>query len=71
MPRSLADLMELAIGVTHRTFFRRNHLQPLLDAGILRMTKPDKQNAANQRYVLTEAGVALKAGRMGSDRKNA
>ena len=65
VPRSLADLMEL-VGVTHRTFFRRNHLQPLLDAGIVRMTKPDKQNAANQRYVLTEAGVALKAGRMGS-----
>lgn len=65
VPRSLGDLMEL-VGVTHRTFFRRNHLQPLLDAEIVRMTKPDKQNAANQRYVLTEAGVALKAGRMGS-----
>ena len=65
VPRSLADLMGL-VGVTHRTFFRRNHLQPLLDADIVRMTKPDKQNAANQGYVLTEAGVALKAGRMGS-----
>ena len=59
-PRSLAELMAGA-GMTHRTFFRRTHLQPLLDGGLVRMTNPDKPRAANQRYVLTEAGVALKA----------
>ena len=63
VPRSLVDLTERA-GVTHRTFFRRNHLQPLVEAGIVRMTNPDKQNAANQRYVLTEAGAAIKAARI-------
>ena len=65
VPRSLLDLMKRA-GVTHRTFFRRRHLQPLLDAGIIRMTNPDRRNAADQRYVLTENGVALKAARLGA-----
>lgn len=65
VPRSLLDLMKRA-GVTHRTFFRRRHLQPLLDAGIIRMTNPHRHNAADQRYVLTETGVALKAARIGA-----
>ena len=65
VPRSLLDLMKRA-GVTHRTFFRRRHVQPLIDAGIIRMTNPDRHNAADQRYVLTETGVALKAARIGA-----
>ena len=59
-PRSLAELMALA-GLTHRSFFRNRHLKPLLDANIVRMTNPDSPNAANQRYVLTESGLVLKA----------
>ena len=69
LPRSLTDLMERA-GVTHRTFFRRNHLQPLVDAGLVRMTNPDNQNAANQRYVLTAAGLALRATRTGKGQED-
>ena len=60
VPRSLLDLMQRA-GVTHRSFCRRKHLKPRLDAGTVRMTMPDHRNASNQRYVLTEPGVALKA----------
>ena len=63
VPRSLLDLMKRA-GVTHRTFFRRRHVQPLIDAGIIRMTNPDRHNAADQRYVLTETGAALKPARL-------
>ena len=63
VPRSLAELMA-ATGVTHRTFFRRTHLQPLVGAGLVAMTNPDNPRAANQRYVLTEAGDALKAIRL-------
>ena len=48
-------------GLTHRSFFRNRHLKPLLDANIVRMTNPDNPNAANQRYVLTESGLALRA----------
>ena len=65
-PRSLAELMAHA-GVTHRTFFRRTHLQPLVDAGIVAMTNPANPRASGQRYVLTEAGAALQAACRGED----
>ena len=58
VPRSLAELMERA-GVSHRSHFRRKHLKPLLEAGLVRMTNPGNPRAPNQRYVLTEAGVAV------------
>ena len=60
VPRSMAEIMN-ELGLTHRTFFRRNHLEPLLTGGILRMTHPDQPNHPDQAYVLTEAGVTLKA----------
>ena len=53
VPRSLAELMEHA-GVSHRSHFRRKHLKPLLDTGIVRMTNPGNPRAPNQRYVLAE-----------------
>ena len=53
IPRSLAELMERA-GVSHRSHFRRKHLKPLLEAGIVRMTNPGNPRAPNQRYVLAE-----------------
>ena len=65
VPRSLTELMERA-GVTHRSHFRRQHLKPLLEAGVLRMTNPENPRAPNQKYVLTAAGVALKAARIGA-----
>ena len=63
VPRSLAELMERA-GVSHRSHFRRKHLKPLLDAGLVRMTNPDNPRAPNQKYMLTDAGVAVR-GRVG------
>ena len=62
-PRSMAELLD-RVGMTHRTFFSRTHLQPLLDAGIVRMTNPGNPRAANQRYVLTGAGAAIRARRL-------
>lgn len=62
VPRGLKELME-RVGVTHRTHFRNKHLKPLLEGGVVRMTNPDSPRAPNQKYVLTEAGVALKAAR--------
>lgn len=58
VPRSLAELMERA-GVTHRSHFRRKHLKPLLEAGLVRMTNPDNPRAPNQKYVLTDAGGGI------------
>lgn len=59
-PRKLQDLMEVA-GYKQRPFFKATHLAPLLGAGLLRMTVPDKPRSSNQQYVLTEAGLKLKA----------
>ena len=63
VPRSMAEIMSEP-GLTHRTFFRRNHLEPLLAGGVLSMTHPDQPNHPHQAYVLTEAGVALRAHRV-------
>ena len=62
-PRSMAELMQ-RVGALHRSHFTRTHLRPLMDAGIVRMTNPENPRAANQRYVLTERGAALRAERL-------
>ena len=69
VPRSLPELMERA-GVKHRTHFRRTHLMPLVQGGIVTMTKPDNPRAVNQRYVLTEVGIALRAARIRRGRED-
>jgi len=58
-PRSAAAIME-HLGVTHRSFFRRTHLDPLLDGGVLAMKHPENPNHPDQAYFLTEAGLKLK-----------
>ena len=58
VPRSLAELMKRA-GVSHRSHFRRKHLTPLLESGLVRMTNPDNPRAPNQKYVLTDAGGGI------------
>ena len=63
VPRAIADIMN-ELGLTHRMFFRRTHLDPLLRGGVLRMTRPEQPNHPDQAYVLTEAGVAIKARRV-------
>ena len=57
MPRTHAELMR-EIGYSHRTFFRRKRLAPLLRAGVIRMTRPDTPNHPDQTYVVTDAGMA-------------
>jgi ATP-dependent DNA helicase RecG len=59
IPRASANIMS-ELGLTHRAFFRRTHLDPLLRGGVLRMTHPDQPNHPGQAYVLTETGVELK-----------
>lgn len=60
VPRQRADLMR-QIGLTHRTYFRRKHLEPLIQAKLIRMTHPDEPNHPDQAYVITEAGLVLLA----------
>lgn len=58
VPRTQADLMS-AVGMSHRTFFRRKHLEPMIQANLVRMTQPEEPNHPNQAYVVTEAGFGL------------
>jgi len=45
-------------GRTDRTKFRDQVGAPLLDAGLLEMTIPDKSRSSKQQYRITEAGRA-------------
>ena len=63
VPRAMADIMD-QLGLSHRSFFRRKHLTPLLKGSVLRMTHPEQANHPDQAYVLTEGGVELKASRL-------
>jgi ATP-dependent DNA helicase RecG len=57
-PRSIADLLE-NLKVTNRTFFRRTHLNPLIEGGILQLRYPDNPRHPRQAYLLTESGLRL------------
>jgi len=48
-PQSAAELME-KLSLKSRDGFRRNYLQPALDAGLIGMTEPDKPTSKNQKY---------------------
>ena len=66
IPRSLTEIMD-ALGVTNRGYFKKRHLDPLLRGRVLRRTHPDQPNHPRQAYLLTEAGVAIKAHRVDGD----
>jgi len=57
-PAALTELMRHA-GRANRTKFRDQVLRPLMDAGLLEMTLPDKPTSRLQKYRLTTAGRAL------------
>ena len=57
-PRKQASLMQ-ETGLSHRTFFRRKRLDPLVQAGLIRATHPDEPNHPDQAYVATDAGLEL------------
>lgn len=50
VPRS-RDEMQQFIGIANREHFRKAILKPLLYAGKLKMTIPEKPNSRNQKYV--------------------
>ena len=69
VPRKQAYLMQ-ETGLSHRTFFRRKRLEPLIQAKLIRMTRPDEPNHPDQAYVVTEAGLGfLDAWRTGAGRE--
>lgn len=56
--RSMPELMELSKR-SNRTKFRDQVIRPLLEAGLLEMTIPDKPRSSKQRYQTTPAGGKL------------
>ena len=48
-PQSATELMG-KLNLKSRLGFRKNYLQPALDAGLIGMTEPDKLTSKNQRY---------------------
>ena len=59
-PRFANEIMEF-LGLKHRKTFRVNYLQPLLGAGWLEMTIPDKPTSSKQKYRVTNKGRQLLA----------
>ncbi len=57
-PRSIEILVKVA-GQTNRTWFRKTILRPLLEAGLIEMTIPDKPQSSKQKYRLTKTGREL------------
>jgi ATP-dependent DNA helicase RecG len=57
-PRTRAELQDAA-GLKDRKHFRTAYLDPLVEAGLLSMTIPDKPRSSQQRYQTTEAGARL------------
>ena len=55
---TLVELMKVS-GRSDRTKFRDQVLNPLLEAGLIEMTVPDKPNSRLQKYRLTARGRAL------------
>ncbi len=40
----------IKLGLSHRPTFRKNYLQPALDAGVIERTLPDKPSSSQQKY---------------------
>jgi len=57
-PLSLLQLSE-SLKRSNRTKVAQTIINPLLEAGFLAMTHPDKPNSSKQRYVITPEGEKL------------
>ena len=54
-PRTAKEIMA-ELGLRHWKTFQANYLMPLLDAGIIERTIPDKPNSRLQKYRLARKG---------------
>ncbi len=65
-PASRADLMG-ALGISNQTRAFRRHIEPLLEAGLLERTLPDKPTSRVQRYRITALGRTALARQEGTE----
>ena len=54
-PKSRNELMK-SLGLRHIPSFRKNYLQPAINAGYIERSNPAKPTDSNQRYLLTDKG---------------
>jgi hypothetical protein len=50
-------------GRSDRTKFRRQILNPLIEAGLIEMAIPDKLQTSRQKYRLSDKGLVFLSGR--------
>jgi len=55
----LRDEIQKCVNLKHREYFRSVILNPLIKAGLIVMTIPDKPQSSKQKYVTTKRGKAL------------
>ena len=58
VPRMLSDIIS-NLDFGNKTYFKRKYIDKLITYGLLRMTKPDKPRAKDQKYVVTDAGLGI------------
>lgn len=58
VPRSRSEL-QAHLGLSDPRNFRRQYLNPLMEAGLVAATNPGSPRAPNQRYQITAQGIAL------------
>ncbi|MGN0296485.1 MAG: Fic family protein [Parafannyhessea sp.] len=46
---SVVEMMR-RLGLEHRTYFRRNYLDPALEKGLIERTIPNKPTSSKQKY---------------------
>jgi ATP-dependent DNA helicase RecG len=49
-PKTREEMQDF-MGVTNREYFRKSYLKPLIKAGQIQMTLPDKPKSHNQKYI--------------------
>jgi hypothetical protein len=57
-----ASQLREALGIKHRPTFRKNYIDPALEAGYIALTIPEKLMSHLQKYRLTEKGQAFLKG---------
>ncbi|MCG8633464.1 MAG: putative DNA binding domain-containing protein [Desulfobacterales bacterium] len=55
-PRTIREIMD-HFSLRHRETFMNNHLRPLIEKGLIRMTIPDKPTSPKQKYLTTKTGA--------------
>jgi len=58
VPRKASEIMEM-LELKHWKTFQTNYLNPLLEAGIIERTIPDKPRSSKQQYRLGKNGIAF------------